>query len=122
MSCTQCDYKASDKKGLVNHNQVKHNVVMSGLCQTVGEIGKSVDFTISSNVSRQMESQEGLKHEALEGCEGISLAVHSVVEEGQSRIFLLSSHQWWLLAGASEMQQWSATKERRSAVRQKKKK
>ena len=63
-----------------------------------------------------------LKHEALEGCEGISLAVHSVVEEGQSRILLLSSHQWWLLAGAGEMQQWSATKERRSAVRQKKKK
>ena len=57
--------------------------------------------------------------EALERGEGISLAV---VEEGQSRIFLLSSHQWWLLAGASEMQQWSATKERRSAVRQKKKK
>ena len=66
LSCTQCDYKATDKKVLANHNQVKHNVVMSGLHQTLEEVGKSVDFTISSNVSRKMESQEGLKHEALE--------------------------------------------------------
>ena len=43
-----------------------------------------------------LKQQLGCDVEALEGCEGISLAV-AVVEEGQSRIFLslLSSDQWW---------------------------
>ena len=93
--------------------------VCCGLCllwQPARHTGEEAGWCVRS------EWDVTLKHEALEGCEGISLAVHSVVEEGQSRILLLSSHQWWLLAGAGEMQQWSATKERRSAVRQKKKK
>ena len=66
LSCTQCDYKATEKQVLVNHNQVKHNVVESNLFQTLEEIGKSVDFAITSNESMKMKSQEGLKHEELE--------------------------------------------------------
>lgn len=58
-----------------------------------------------------LKQQLGCGVEALEGCEGISLAA-AVVEEGQSRIFLflLSSDQWWWWrwrrCSSKRVQQW----------------
>ena len=67
LQCPHCEYKATQVQDLVNHNQAKHYVVMSDHFQTLIEIGKSVDFMItSSNISKRIESQEELKPEPLE--------------------------------------------------------